>query len=140
MQIRTRIAGLSFSDKRPVREEPVLVAGYIQWYDSRKKMWMPLEGEKVNVFIDNEVVGDVTANHNGYFVFEYVPSTLGEHLLEVKFEGTEEYEESKVIRTIKIIPESQRRRVLKLTNIMVIGGILIILLIFLLALWFSGRI
>lgn len=139
MQLRTRIAGLSFSDKRPVREEPVLVAGYIQWYDTVKRIWNPLEGGKVGVFIDNEMMGEVTADHNGYFIFEYVPTNMGEHFLEVKFEGTNDFEESKVIRTIKIIPESQRRRILRLTNLLVIGGILIILLLFILALWLSGR-
>lgn len=135
---RTRIAGLSFSNKRPVKDETVTIAAYLQWYDQKSKRWEPVERKNVEIYIDNEKAGDALTNHIGYFTFDYTFRELGNHIVELKFSGFREYFlECSVSRTLKVITESQKKSLEKhvriITAISLIGILLVIILAFLLS-------
>ncbi|HID43623.1 MAG TPA: hypothetical protein EYP30_07630 [Archaeoglobaceae archaeon] len=135
---RTRIAGLSFSNKRPIIGETVTVAAYLQWYDQKAKRWEPVERKKVDVYIDNEKVGEVITDHLGYFTFECEFRSLGNHIVEIKFDGFRDYfMECSVSRTLKVITESQKRNLEKHVKIITVIALLILLTVIILAIRLS---
>ncbi|MFP4558746.1 MAG: Ig-like domain-containing protein [Archaeoglobaceae archaeon] len=133
---KTRIAGLNFSDKRPVKGEEVIIAGYLQWYNKKGKNWEPVENKNVDVRVDGEKAGESKTDHNGYFVFENTFKVLGEHSVEVKFDGSRNFAPSGAASSLSVITEKQRRNVEKIIKI-VLAAIGLIIVIAILALYIA---
>lgn len=127
-RIKTRIAGLNFSDKSPVKGEEVTIAGYLQSYDQKGKKWDPVEKKKVELYIDGERIEEDSTDYNGNFSFGYTFETLGEHGVEVKFDGTQEYAQISGSSLLKVITEKQRKKIDKILKVLVAALALIILI------------
>jgi len=135
---RTRIAGLNFSNKRPVSGETVTIAAYLQWYDKKARRWEPVERKKVEIYVDNEKAGEALTNHIGYFTFDYKFRVIGNHIVEIKFGGfRDRFLECSISRTLKVITEAQKRNLEKhvkiITAISIIAILIVIVLAFLLS-------
>jgi|Deesub1362A_J573_1020465.scaffolds.fasta_scaffold01034_8 hypothetical protein len=135
---RTRIAGLNFSDKRPVLGEDITIAGYLQWYDQKGKRWEPVERKRIELYIDNVKMAESNTDYSGSFEFEHSIDEPGEHVVEVKFPGFREYFlECSKARTLRAITAEEKRRIEKLTNIVFLSALLLILLLIIFSFWFS---
>jgi hypothetical protein len=126
----TRIAGLHVSDARPVVNEPVIIAGYLQWYDLAMRQWEPLK-DKIKLIIDGKEVEELRTDYSGRFSFEYA-FTIGEHVIEarydgkVKYDGTLEYDFCKSMLTVKTITEGQRKELERIIRLVFAGAGLLI--------------
>ncbi|AEA46956.1 hypothetical protein [Archaeoglobus veneficus] len=134
-QHETRIAGLHFSDARPAVGEEITIAGYLQWYDRKAKSWMPAEHKKVSLYVDSVKVAEATTDHSGRFEFRQ-SFGIGEHGIEVRFDGIPGYEASQASRKIKVITAHQKERVRKLVRSAVIIGVLLIFVFMVLSIFF----
>jgi len=133
MRRKTRIAGLHFSDARPVVGEKVKIVGYLQWYDEETMRWVPAEHKKVKLLVDGVEVAETTTNTFGEFTFEV--SFTGEHEVEVVFEGTPLLEGCSVKKRVVAMSEDSRKRLMRLVRIFAILITLILLSILLVALF-----
>ena len=123
-QRETRIAGLHFSDARPVVGEEIVIAGYLQWYDRKGKMWMPAEHKKVVLYVDNVRVAESVTDHSGRFEFRQSFS-FGEHGIDVRFDGVPGFEASQTSKKIKVITAQQREGIRRLVRNVVIAALVL---------------
>ncbi|RLI89625.1 MAG: hypothetical protein DRO98_00625 [Archaeoglobales archaeon] len=124
-QRETRIAGLHFSDARPVVGEEIVIAGYLQWYDRKGKMWVPVEHKKVTLYVDNVKVAESVTDHSGRFEFRQSFS-FGEHSIDAKFEGSPGLEASQASKKIKVITAQQREGIRRLVRNVVIAALVLL--------------
>lgn len=125
---KTRIAGLNFSDKKPIRNEEVIIAGYLQSYNKKEKKWEPVENKNVEVRVDGEKAGESKTNHNGYFTFEYTFKNLGDHTVEAKFDGSRRFAQTGATSSLSVITEKQKRTVDKIAKIVLLAiGLIIVI-------------
>ncbi len=132
----TRVAGLNFSDKKPVKGEEVLIAGYLQSYNKKERKWEPVENKNVEVRVDGERAGDSRTDHNGYFSFEHNFNVLGDHTVEVRFEGSQNLAKTGASNSLSVITQKQRRNVERMVKI-VLAAIGLIIVIAILALYMA---
>ncbi len=133
---KTRIAGLNFSDKKPVRNEEVIIAGYLQSYNKKEKKWDPVENKNLKILIDEEKVGESKTDHNGYFSFKHIFTALGDHTVEVVFERTQRFAQAGATSSLSVITEKQKRNVERIAKI-VLAFIGLIIIIAVLALYLA---
>lgn len=131
---KTRIAGLNFSDKRPVKGEEVITAGYLQSYNKEEKKWEPVEKKNVEIYVDGEKAGDSKTDYNGYFSFEHSFKELGDHNVEVKFGGSRKLAYTGASSSLSVITEKQKRNVEKILKI-VLAAIILVVVIAIVALY-----
>lgn len=131
---KTRIAGLNFSDKKPVKDEEVIIAGYLQSYNQKEKKWDPVEKKNVEIYIDEERAGDSKTDHNGYFSFAHTFKSLGDHSVEVKFDGSRKLAQTGASSSLSVITEKQKRNVERIVKI-VLAALGLIIVIAILALY-----
>ncbi len=131
---KTRIAGLNFSNKKPVKDEEVTIAGYLQSYNKKERKWEPIEKKNVEIRIDEQRAGDSKTDHNGYFSFEHSFKDLGDHTVEVYFDGSQKFAQTGASSSLSIITEKQRRNVERIVKI-VLAAIGLIIVIAVLALY-----
>jgi len=134
-QHETRIAGMHFSDARPVAGNEVIIAGYLQWYDKKAKSWMPAEHKKVELYVDNVRIAESITDHSGRFEYRQRFS-VGEHGVDVRFEGLPGFEPSQKSKKIKTITKQQKERMEKIVRNVVIIGALLILVFMVLSVFF----
>ncbi|MFO7967903.1 MAG: hypothetical protein R6U44_09940 [Archaeoglobaceae archaeon] len=134
---KTRISGLNFSDKRPVRDEEIIIAGYLHSYNQKEKKWDPIEKANVEIYIDRQRAGDVKTDHTGYFSFENAFKTLGEHTVEVKYGGSRNFAQTGASSSLSVITEKQRRNVERIIKI-VLAAIGLIIVVAILALYLAS--
>ena len=120
--MKVRIAGLHASDKKPVVGEEVVIRGYAQVYDEKRKMWLPLK-TKVNFLVDGMNYGTVYTHSNGSFEFTFSSNVKGKRKVEVIIEGCKKEME------IEFMDEKEKKRIQRIGTIAVI--VLIVLLIIL---------
>ena len=118
--MKVRIAGLHASDKKPVVGDDVIIRGYVQSYDERRKTWIPMR-TKVWVDVDGLNYGVVYSNPDGSFEFRYSSGVKGKRRIEFKAEGCKREIE------IEFVDREERRRVERIAKIVL--AILILLLI-----------
>lgn len=118
MRRKTRIAGLHFSDARPVKGEKVVITGYLQWYDEELKSWQPAEHKKVELIVDGEKIEESVTDTDGKFVFEV--SLTGEHELEFVFNGTPLLEGCRVRKKVAAMSEEKKKSILKIAKLVFI--------------------
>ncbi len=128
---KTRIAGLHFSDARPVVGEKVRITGYLQWYDEETMRWIPAEHKKVKLLVDGIEVSETVTNAFGEFNFE--TSFSGEHEVEVVFDGTPILEGCSVKKRIVAMSEDSKKRLMRLVRITAILIVLALSIVLLLA-------
>ncbi|RLI88240.1 MAG: hypothetical protein DRO98_03395 [Archaeoglobales archaeon] len=104
---RTEIRGLHFSDKKPAVGEEITIAGYLQFYDKDKRMWLPIEGS-LDVYVNGRKKGRVSTVGNGYFSFPMVFDEAGEYTVEIKFAGSREYLGCGVPTPISVVPKKEK--------------------------------
>lgn len=127
---KTRIAGLNFSDKRPVRGEEVIIAGYLHSYNKKDKKWEPVENKNIEIYIDGEKAGDSKTGHTGYFSFAYTFKVLGGHRVEVRFNGSRKSAQTGASSSLSVITEKQRRNVEKILKVVLVAiGLIIVIAI-----------
>lgn len=124
----TRIAGLNFSDKKPVKGEEVLTAGYLQSYNKKERKWEPVENKDVEIHIDGERAGDSKTDHNGYFSFKHSFNALGDHTVELRFKGSQNLAKTGVSNSLSVITEKQRRTAERIVKIALLAiGLIIVI-------------
>jgi hypothetical protein len=124
--IRTRIAGLHVSDSKPVAGEEVTIRGYLQQYNAKDKMWIPLRA-RVKMVVDGVQHGVEWTDPNGFFEFKLYSKYTGKKKVEVLFAGDEIREPCRREITIEFISQEEKRRVERIAKIVL--AILILLLI-----------
>ncbi len=134
---KTRIAGLHFSDARPVTGEKVRIAGYLQWYDEDTMRWIPAEHKKVKLLVDGVEVAETTTNTFGEFVFE--TDFSGEHEVEVVFEGTPLMEGCSVKKRVVAMSENSKKRFLKMVKLFAVLIMLMLAAVIFVTLIFCSR-
>ncbi len=118
--MKVRIAGLHASDKKPVVEKEVVIRGYVQVYDEKRRMWTPLR-TRVWVDVDGSNYGVLYTNPDGSFEFKYVSGMVGKRRIEFRVEGC------KRAIDVEFVSEEKSRRVKRIGTIAVL--LLIILLV-----------
>ena len=122
--MKVRIAGLHASDKKPVVGDDVIIRGYVQSYDERRKTWIPMR-TKVWVDVDGLNYGVVYSNPDGSFEFRYSSGVKGKRRIEFKAEGCKREIE------IEFVDKKEKRRVERIGTIAVMILILLLILLYL---------
>ena len=122
--MKVRIAGLHASDKKPVVGDDVIIRGYVQSYDERRKTWIPMR-TKVWVDVDGLNYGVVYSNPDGSFEFRYSSGVKGKRRIEFKAEGCKREIE------IEFVDRKEKRRVERIGTIAVMILILLLILLYL---------
>jgi len=137
MKKKTRIAGLHFSDARPVKGERVVITGYLQWYDEELKSWQSAEHKRIELIADGEKIGESVTDTNGKFVFEV--SFTGEHELEFVFNGTPLLEGCRITKSVAAISEEKKKRISKIAKLVFILLALLLAAVLVIAFLLSRR-
>ncbi|WP_456328041.1 hypothetical protein [Archaeoglobus sp.] len=122
--MKVRIAGLHASNKKPVVGDEVVIRGYVQRYDDRRKIWIPIR-TKVWVDVDGINYGVVYSNPDGSFEFRYSSKVKGKKRVEFKAENCKREIE------IEFVGEEEKRRVNRIGTIVVAILILLLILLYL---------
>ncbi|WP_457549410.1 hypothetical protein [Archaeoglobus sp.] len=122
--MRVRIAGLHASDKKPVVGDDVVIKGYVQGYDEKKKIWQPLR-TRVWVDVDGLNYGVIYTNPDGSFEFRYSSNVKGKKKIEFKAEGCKREIE------IEFVDRKEKARVERIGTIAVMILILLLILLYL---------
>jgi len=123
--MKVRIAGLHASDKKPVVGEDVVIRGYAQIYDDKKKMWLPLKA-RVKFLVDGMNYGTIYTHSNGLFEFTFSSNVKGRRKVEVILEDV-----CKKEIEIEFIDEREKKRIQRIGTIAVIVLIVLIVILYL---------
>lgn len=127
--MKTRIAGVHFTDARPAVGETIKISGYLQYYDEETKSWQPAEHKKIKLIVDEKEVGETITDANGKFTFE--TSFTGDHNLEIAFEGAALLESCSVTKKVSAMSKESKRRIALLVKMVFALLILLVLLLLL---------
>ena len=86
----TRIKDFNATPRETVPGERVKISGYLQFYNWTKfpPGWEGLDGHKVKILVDNEVVREVYTAEEGFFETYHTFESVGEYVLKAVYEGT----------------------------------------------------
>jgi len=115
--MRVRIAGLHVSDKKPKVGDEVVLRGYTQIYDEKKKMWLPTRA-KLRFVIDGMNYGTIYSDPNGLFEFRFSSNVKGKRKVEVIME-----EVCKREMEVEFVSEEEKKKIER------IGALAVLILI-----------
>jgi hypothetical protein len=105
----TRIVDFSVSDTRPAVGWDVLVRGVLQTHTPILCWWEGLGNERVDILVDDKVVGSALTGGDGVFNFVWKPTTVGSFLVKARYPGSWKFDpcESTPIR-VTVISEEEK--------------------------------
>jgi len=123
--MRIRIAGLHVSDRKPKVGDEIVLKGYTQIYDEKRKMWIPVRA-RVRFLVDGMNYGITYSNPDGSFEFRYSSNVVGKRRVEVIME-----EICKREIEIEFMSEEEKKRIEKIGAIAVLILILVLIILYL---------
>ncbi len=123
--MRVRIAGLHVNDKKPKVGDEVVLRGYTQIYDEKRKMWLPTRA-KLRFVIDGMNYGTIYSDPNGFFEFKFSSNVKGKRKVEVIMD-----EICKREIEVEFVSEEEKRRIERIGTLTVLILILILILLYL---------
>jgi hypothetical protein len=123
--MRVRIAGLHVSDKKPKVGDEVVLRGYTQIYDEKKKMWLPTRA-KLRFVIDGMNYGTIYSDPNGLFEFRFSSNVKGKRKVEVIME-----EVCKREMEVEFVSEEEKKKIERIGALAVLILILTLILLYL---------
>jgi len=106
----TRIVDFSVSDTRPAVGSDVLIKGTLQTHTPILCWWEGLGNERVDILVDDNVVGSALSGGDGVFYFIWKPATVGSYLVKARYPGSWKFDpcESTPIR-VNVVSEEEKR-------------------------------
>ena len=123
--MRVRIAGLHVSDKKPKVGDEVVLRGYTQIYDEKKKTWLPTRA-KLRFVIDGMNYGTIYSDPNGLFEFRFSSNVKGKRKVEVIME-----EVCKREMEVEFVSEEEKKKIERIGALAVLILILTLILLYL---------